>query len=113
MIGPRAYRRPVKRSWGEIRLRVLEIAARMGVSAERFQIGFFSGTMFWVRPEALRPLRELRLAEAFPDESGKIDGALEHAVERLFCAVAVAAGYRVEGIDGFDAADLEPCQESG
>ena len=113
MIGPRACRRPLKRSWGENRPRILEIAARMGVSAQRLRLDFFSGTMFWVRPEALRPLRELRLAEAFPDESGKIDGALEHAVERLFSAAAVAAGYRIEGIDGFDAVDVKPCQESG
>jgi len=118
IIGPRSYRSPgpfrrERRSWGENRPRILEIAARMGVSAERFRLDFFSGTMFWVRPEALRPLRELRLAEAFPDERGKIDGALEHAVERLFCPAAVAAGYKVDGIDGFDAVDAEPCQESG
>ncbi len=84
----------------------------MGVSAERFQLDFFCGTMFWVRPEALRPLRELRLAEAFPDENGKLDGALEHAVERLLSAAAVAAGYRIEGIDGFDVAEVEPYREA-
>jgi hypothetical protein len=119
MIGPRAYRYPGPLTsredgwaWGENRPRALEIAARMGVSAERFRLDLFFGTMFWVRPEALRPLRELRLADTFPVESGKIDGALEHAVERLFSAAAVAAGYRIEGIDGFDAARVEPCQEA-
>ena len=115
MIGPRAYRYPgpltrKNRSWGKNRSRILEIAARMGVSAERFRLDLFFGTMFWVRPEALRPLRELRLAETFPDESGKVDGALEHAVEHLFSAAAVAAGYRIEAIDGFDAGDVETCQ---
>lgn len=117
MIGPRAYRYPgplcsEKWSWSENRPRVLELAAKMGASAERFQLDFFGGTMFWVRPEALRPLRELRLADTFPDESGKIDGALEHAAERLFSVATVAAGYRIEGIDGFEAARVEPCQEA-
>jgi lipopolysaccharide biosynthesis protein len=110
MIGSRAYRypspsTPEKRSWGENRRLVSEIAAKMGVSAERLQLDYFAGTMFWVRPEALRPLRELRLAEAFPAEIGKVDGALEHAVERLFSTSAVAAGYRIEAIDGCDVAD--------
>jgi hypothetical protein len=117
MIGSRAYRYPSplcpeEWSWGENRPRVLAIAAKMGVSAERFQLDFFCGTMFWVRPEALRPLRELRLAEAFPRESGKLDGALEHAVERLLSAATVAAGYRIEGIDGFAAVAGEPRQEA-
>lgn len=116
MIGSRAYRYPSplcpeKLSWGENRARVLELAAKMGVSAERFQLDFFCGTMFWARPEALRPLRELRLAGTFPEESGKLDGALEHAVERLLSTATVAAGYRIEGIDGFAAAEAEPYPE--
>ncbi len=106
MIGSRAYRYPSalcseKLSWGENRPRVLDLASAMGVNDERFVLDFFCGTMFWVRPEALRPLRELRLADKFPDERGKLDGALEHAVERLFSAAVVASGYFIEGIDGF------------
>lgn len=110
MIGSAAYRYPshlcsVELSWGGNRPRVLEIAEKMGVGANEFNLDFFCGTMFWARPEALRPLRELGLAKNFPDEMGKIDGALEHAVERLFSAAAVASGYRIEGIDGFSAPD--------
>lgn len=105
MIGPRAYRYPSalcskKLSWGENRARVLELAERIGVAPERFILDFFCGTMFWVRPEALRPLRELHLESEFPDEMGKLDGALEHAVERIFSTAATQSGYAVEGIDG-------------
>ena len=108
MIGPAAYRYPNRMcseelSWGQNRRLVLEIAARMGIGGDRFVLDFFCGNMFWVRPEALRPLRDLQLTGDFLDEAGKLDGALEHAVERLFSAAAVASGYKILGIDGFSA----------
>jgi lipopolysaccharide biosynthesis protein len=105
MIGPRAFRlpsaaSPPERSWGNTRYNVLRLAERMGVAPERFELDFFGGTMFWARPEALRPLRELRLASAFPEEKGLLDGGLEHTTERLFSTSAVAAGYRLADSDG-------------
>ena len=110
MIGPRAFRLPNKNyseelSWSVNRPMVLELAARMGVPAERFRLDFFGGTMFWVRPEALRPLRELGLAETFGDEKALLDGGLEHATERLFATSVVAAGYRLADTDGAGAVD--------
>ena len=51
----------------------------MGVPADKFQLDFFGGTMFWVRPEALKPLRDLRLAADMPYENGLIDRDLPHA----------------------------------
>ena len=71
-----------------------------GGGPETFRLDFFGGTMFWVRPEALRPLRDLRLSSAFPDEQGRHDGALEHAAERLFATSVVAAGYHLADSDG-------------
>jgi lipopolysaccharide biosynthesis protein len=110
MIGPRAFRLPSENysealSWSVNRPMVLELAARMGVPAERFRLDFFGGTMFWVRPEALRPLRELGLAETFGEEKALLDGGLEHATERLFATSVVAAGYRLADSDGSAAAD--------
>jgi lipopolysaccharide biosynthesis protein len=105
MIGSRVFRLPSKTysedlSWGKNRGMVLDLAAKMGVTPESFRLDFFGGTMFWVRPQALCPLRGLSLASAFPDEQGRHDGALEHATERLFATSVVAAGYRLAESDG-------------
>ena len=66
MIGPRAFRLPSETyseelSWSINRDRVLQLAEAMGVPRDRFHLDFFGGTMFWVRPEALAPLRKLGL----------------------------------------------------
>jgi hypothetical protein len=114
MIGPRAFRLPSKTypdslSWGsDNRETILELAEQMGVSPDRFRLDFFGGTMFWARPEALRPLRALRLAATFPEEKGLLDGALEHSVERLFATSTVAAGYRLADSDGLTVLDAPP-----
>jgi lipopolysaccharide biosynthesis protein len=107
MIGPRAFRLPNETysdelSWSANRPMVLEHAEKMGVPADAFRLDFFGGTMFWVRPEALKPLRALRLASIFPEETGLLDGGLEHATERLFATSVVAAGYRLANSDSSD-----------
>ncbi len=113
MIGPRAFRLPSRfysedLSWTVNRDLVLNLAGKMGVSPEAFRLDFFGGTMFWVRPEALAPLRKLALSEAFPEETGLLDGGLEHAVERLFGASVTAAGYRLADSDGSEVASGTP-----
>jgi Rhamnan synthesis protein F len=112
MIGPRVFRLPKEGysedlSWSANRAMTLKIAERMGVPAEKFQLDFFGGTMFWVRPEALKPLANLSLAADMPYESGRIDGDLPHAIERLLATSVLVAGYRLADCDGGDVSRAE------
>ncbi len=56
---------------------------------------FFSeGTMMWYRPQALKPLFDLRLQyEDFPSEPIGIGGTIAHAIERLPAYVCQQCGY--------------------
>ncbi len=72
------------------------LASRMGFSIDpHAYIDFPAGSMFWARIDAIRPLLSLRLGlDEFPEEAGQLDGTPQHALERLFVAVAHAGGYR-------------------
>lgn len=57
-------------------------------------LDFPSGSMFWCRPAALKPLLDLDLKiEDFPAERGQIDGTLAHAIERFFFVSCELAGF--------------------
>ena len=108
MIGPKVLRLPnedysEELSWAGNRLMTLKIGERMGVPADKFQLDFFGGTMFWVRPEALKPLRELRLVADMPRESGLVDGDLPHALERVLPTSVLVAGYKLADSDACEA----------
>jgi hypothetical protein len=55
--------------------------------------------MFWVRPEALKPFRDLHPSSAIPEEQGLLDGSLGHAIERVFSTSVVAAGCKLANSD--------------
>ncbi|WP_426700826.1 glycoside hydrolase family 99-like domain-containing protein [Rhodanobacter sp. Col0626] len=58
------------------------------------QCNFLAGSMFWVRPEALRLLLDTHLEVAeFEAETGQLDGTLAHAIERIFSLAASAGGF--------------------
>ncbi|MFC3221270.1 rhamnan synthesis F family protein [Tianweitania populi] len=57
-------------------------------------LDFPSGSMFWARSAALKPLLDLQLCpEDFPSEQAQIDGTLAHAIERLFYIACEYAGF--------------------
>ena len=81
---------------GANRPQVEALLRRLGQAPPGDEYDFFEGSMFWARPVALGPLRALGLAaSAFENETGRNDGALEHAVERIFNQVVRIAGFHV------------------
>ncbi len=72
------------------------LAERMGIDGPLPPFFDFPiGTMFWARPEALRPLVDLELGWAdYPEEPVAVDGTILHALERLLPFAASRAGYR-------------------
>lgn len=100
MAGWRPSFRSSRSYWMANKSRIESLAARMGVAGP-VKLGFFEGSMFWVRPAALTQLRQLSLrVDDFEPEAGQVDGTLHHAVERLFTVSAWAGGFQVCSLQG-------------
>ncbi len=71
------------------------LARRMGFDiSKNLPLEFPSGSMFWGRSAAIRPLLDAGLAyEEFPAEAGQIDGTIAHAIERLVLMIAESCGF--------------------
>ena len=71
------------------------LGSAMGIALPPWTpIDFPSGSMFWARTAALRPLLDLGLRfEDFPEESGQTDATLAHAIERLYFLACERAGF--------------------
>jgi lipopolysaccharide biosynthesis protein len=94
MIGPELAYVSDARFWGgnEARLRIL--ASELGIAEESVRLGFFAGTMFWIRPGALRTLRSRSLSLSdFEVEQGQRDATLAHVIERILTLCAIHDGY--------------------
>lgn len=71
------------------------LARRMGIALNKnLVLEFPSGSMFWARSAAIRPLLDLDLGyDDFPPETGQVDGTIAHAIERLVLMVAESCGF--------------------
>ncbi|GAJ95792.1 rhamnan synthesis F family protein [Rhizobium rhizogenes] len=73
----------------------IELAKRIGLTKPLpTHFDFPIGTMFWARPEALKPLFEMKLdLSEIPAEPLPIDGTILHALERLIPFAVEKAGF--------------------
>lgn len=81
--------------WNNNYAQAQALAKRMGIALSPTRaLDFPSGSMFWVRPAALKPLLDLQLSfEDFPEEGAQVDETPAHAIERLYFYVCERAGF--------------------
>ena len=96
LVAPEGHIHPLSFYWGANKAKVLSLLTQFGIKEPQVDVDtFVSGSMFWVRTEALRPVLDTHLAPSmFELEKGQIDGTLAHAIERTFILAAKEAGYR-------------------
>lgn len=98
LVGPSGHWLSYTRYWGihpESPARVKALLEAMGSDASLDSINFFAGSMFWCRPEALKPLLDNIVWNDFEHELGQKDGALGHIIERLIAHACYHAGFSV------------------
>lgn len=72
----------------------------MGIPYERGLFSYPTGSFFWARVDAIKPIFEKGLTyKDFPDEKGQIDGTLAHVLERAIAFVNKACGFHSYIID--------------
>ncbi|TAH36642.1 hypothetical protein EYC59_00500 [Candidatus Saccharibacteria bacterium] len=75
--------------------------AQSALQADRRKYGFFAGTMFWCRLDAIEKILDVATIRDFEAEAGQIDGTFAHALERLFCVVPEIEGRSLYELDGY------------
>ena len=106
IVGPSRYYLTNERYWGANRLALEQICRHVMPDAAPVSLGFFGGSMFWFRPDALADLKALpEEALRFEPENGMLDGTLAHALERSFCLFARHRGFLTTTI-GLAGADI-------
>ncbi|NIJ80434.1 glycoside hydrolase family 99-like domain-containing protein [Xanthomonas cannabis] len=77
------------------------LAVRTGTGTVTEDDRFASGSMFWAKLDALRPLLDAHLQPSdFEGEQGQIDGTLAHAIERFLGHAVLQSGHHLATIEG-------------
>ncbi|PWB91990.1 hypothetical protein C5688_03010 [Methylocystis sp. MitZ-2018] len=82
-------------NWGYDYDLARNLLKRMNIEIDKnLTLEFPSGSMFWGRTAAIRPLLDIDIGFAdFPPESGQVDGTLAHAIERSLLMIAESRGF--------------------
>ena len=82
-------------NWGGNFPKAKKLAGKMDITLNPdAPLDFPSGSMFWARTAALKPLLDVGLSlDDFDPEAGQIDGTLAHAIERLYFYATEKAGF--------------------
>ena len=76
-------------SWGKNKKNVKTLAERINAKVSK-NLVFAAGSMFWARKEVAHALQNLRIDEhEYHTRHDQLDGAIPHAVERLFGVVTI------------------------
>lgn len=112
MVPPEGHVLPTRPYLGGNGENLSALRTRLGLrSSTTLAEAFVSGSMFWARLDALRPLLDAHLDDwLFEPESGQIDCTFAHAVERIFLDCILEAGYsfKTAGDICGEATDTDP-----
>lgn len=95
IIGPSEYYFPLTINFPANGPHMTRMVTRLYGSSKAHEVlqinrktyGFFGGTMFWARIDAIKSIIEASTIRNFESELGQIDATYAHALERLFCVV--------------------------
>lgn len=102
-------------NWGHDFGLAQSLLARVNISIDAgLALDFPSGSFFWARTDALRPLLDLDLSwQDFPCETGQSDGTIAHAIERSIVYVCEAQKYRWTKVSTLRSASISRLINSG
>jgi hypothetical protein len=82
-------------SWGKNKKNVKKLAKELNIGVSK-NLVFAAGSMFWARSEIAKSLQKFHIEEqTFEVNKNRLDGAIPHAVERLFGVLTIHHGKKL------------------